>query len=128
MPFGRRLNHVLSIADLDKVTVPIYVSLLLILGYIAIGALMFTLWEKDWNYLIGFYFCFITLSTIGFGDYVPGTSLDAWNSQEKLVICAMYLLFGLALIAMCFDLMQEQARNAFRSIGRKIGLLDSEEQ
>ena len=36
------------------------------------GALMFSLWEPDWTYLIGSYFCFITLSTIGFGDYVPG--------------------------------------------------------
>lgn len=119
-----RLRRALSTDDLKTVTVPIYVSLLLITGYIAIGALLFTLWEKEWNYLIGCYFCFITLSTIGFGDYVPGTSLGAWNSQEKLVLCALYLLFGLALIAMCFDLMQEQARNIFKKIGQKLGLID----
>jgi len=34
--------------------------------------MMFTLWE-EWDYLAGCYFCFVTLSTIGFGDLVPGT-------------------------------------------------------
>lgn len=128
LPFRGRLSRVLSTNDLDKVTVPIYVSLMLIAGYIAIGALMFTLWEDDWNYLIGCYFCFITLSTIGFGDYVPGTSLDAWDSQEKLVMCAFYLVFGLALLAMCFDLMQEEARQAFKVVGRKVGLIDQDKE
>lgn len=119
-----RLRRILDTDDIKSVTVPIYVSLLLITGYIAVGALMFMLWEHDWSYLVGCYFCFITLSTIGFGDYVPGTSIDASASQEKLVICALYLVFGLALLAMCFDLMQEQARSHFRTIGRKLGLLD----
>jgi len=73
--------------------------------------------EDDWDFLIGFYFCFITLSTIGFtlstigfGDYVPGTSVDAWAAQEKLILCALYLLIGLALLAMCFELIQEEVR------------------
>ena len=92
------------------------------------GALMFSLWEPDWTYLIGSYFCFITLSTIGFGDYVPGTSINNWDSQEKLVLVALYLLFGLALCAMCFDLMQEEARNKVRYIGKKIGLIKDEKK
>ena len=103
--------------------VPVYVSLLLISGYISLGALMFGLWETQWNFLIGSYFCFITLSTIGFGDFVPGTSLNAWASQEKLVLCSLYLVCGLALLAMCFDLMQEEARATFRRWGRRLGLL-----
>lgn len=112
-----------EVAEPEKIYVPMYISLLVIATYIMSGALLFTMWEPDWDYLIGSYFCFITLTTIGFGDYVPGTSMDTWNSQEKLVLCALYLLFGLALIAMCFDLMQEEARNIARNIGRKIGLI-----
>ena len=111
--------------EIQKVSVPISVSFALMVGYIAVGALLFSLCE-DWEYLVASYFCFVTLSTIGFGDYVPGTSLDASASQEKMVLCALYLVFGLALLAMCFDLMQEEAKNKFRSLGRRLGLIENE--
>jgi len=74
---GIRLSQVVDneVSTALAVQVPITVSLVLIGSYLAVGALLFMLWEKDWTYLVGFYFCFITLSTIGFGDYVPGRSV-----------------------------------------------------
>ena len=105
-------------------TVPITLSLLIIAAYIFFGALLFSQWEEGWDYRIGSYFCFITLSTIGFGDYVPGTSVDSWAAQEKLILCALYLVFGLALIAMCFDLMQDEVRHIVTKLGKRLGLLD----
>jgi hypothetical protein len=117
------VEFVTDIDEIQKVSVPISVSLALIVGYVALGSLLFRLCE-GWDYLVASYFCFITLSTIGFGDYVPGTSLDAAASQEKMVLCATYLVFGLATLAMCFDLMQEEARNKFNSLGRRLGLID----
>jgi len=117
------IEFVTNVDEIQKVSVPISVSLALITGYVALGSILFKFCE-DWDYLVASYFCFITLSTIGFGDYVPGTSLDAAASQEKMVLCAMYLVFGLAMLAMCFDLMQEEARHKFDYLGRRLGLID----
>lgn len=59
---------------LDSVTVPISLCLTVMVSYICGGALLFGEWE-GWGFLDGSYFCFITLSTIGFGDIVPGKLL-----------------------------------------------------
>lgn len=93
--------------------------------YVFGGALMFSMWEP-WSYLEGSYFCFITLSTIGFGDYVPGSisRVDSADSRQKLIICCVYLMFGLSVLAMCFDLMQEDVRAKFLWLGMKMGLVD----
>ncbi|XP_074644051.1 uncharacterized protein LOC141900891 [Tubulanus polymorphus] len=109
----------------QKVRVPIVLCLLLIAGYVFFGSILFARWE-GWDYLTGSYFCFVTLSTIGFGDIVPGMKLGSWASQEKLVACALYLAFGLSVLAMCFNLMQEEVKEKCRWVGRKVGILSSE--
>lgn len=130
--YRNKLNSDLSKDDLDddnvtnytkpRVTVPITLCLAIIAGYICGGAALFSVWE-GWDYLDGSYFCFVTLSTIGFGDLVPGDSVVTDDgTQEKLVICSLYLLAGMALIAMCFNLVQEEVVFKLRKIGRSLGL------
>jgi len=109
---------------IERVTVPIPVTILLIAGYIGLGSLLFGIWE-GWGALESAYFCFVTLSTIGFGDMVPGTDLKKEGAQMKLVFCSLYLFLGLAFLAMCFDLMQEGVKAIFRQIGRKIGIISA---
>jgi hypothetical protein len=102
--------------------VPISVCLLLVTGYIMLGALIFASWEESWNFLVAFYFCFITLTTIGFGDFVPG--MGRLDNDMKRVFGAMYLLFGMALLAMSFHLIQEEVRHKCRKLAVKIGLIE----
>lgn len=45
-----------------------------------IPAAVFSVLEEDWNFLESFYFCFISLSTIGLGDYVPG---EGYNQRFR---------------------------------------------
>ncbi|GMR40224.1 hypothetical protein PMAYCL1PPCAC_10419 [Pristionchus mayeri] len=104
---------------------PVTVGIFIVFAFITGGAILFSVWE-NWNIFDGAYYCFITLSTIGFGDIVPGQALDE-GSQEKLVVCALYLLFGMALIAMCFKLMQDDVVQKARWLGRKIGILVRED-
>lgn len=44
--------------------VPIWLGVMLVVGYIFGGAFLFSGWE-NWEFLNSVYFCFITLTTIG---------------------------------------------------------------
>ena len=63
----------------DSVNVPVMVNLMLIFGYLFLGAVLFSAWEgpEGWDLTSSFYFCFVTLTTIGFGDMVPNKSFVA---------------------------------------------------
>ncbi|CAI2726597.1 unnamed protein product [Schistosoma spindalis] len=106
------------------VHVPIWLTLLVFFIYMIVGAIIFAKWE-NWNLLQSGYFVFITLSTIGFGDFVPGIQTDKWQENStKPVFCCFYLLFGLSMVAMSFNLMQEEVKTKFRQFAYKVGLVE----
>ena len=59
------------VEDMRLVTVPVTSCLAVLAVYITFGTILFSTWE-GWSYMDGAYFCFISLLTIGFGDFVPG--------------------------------------------------------
>ena len=105
------------------VEIPITACLLLAVWYIVFGAILFTIWETDWDLFTGAYFCFITLSTIGFGDIVPGMTNEDWADEVKQFVCTLYLLIGLTTLAMCFELIQERGKNVAKRLATSLGLL-----
>lgn len=97
----------------DEFNLPISVAVILLLLYMMCGAAVFTIWEK-WTFFESFYFVYISLSTIGFGDYVP--------EHPAFMMCTfIYLLFGLALTSMCINVVQEKLSSTFQKAKLRIG-------
>ena len=81
--------------------VPLWICAVLVVSYVLGGAGLFSSWEK-WGFLDSAYFCFVTLATIGFGDYVPRSSRKAgfggYSDEISIALCSVYLLFGISLV------------------------------
>lgn len=96
----------------DEIDVPVTWIMLLIMFYTLIGALLFPQWES-WSFFESFYFCFITMTTVGFGDYVP-------VNESYYVITLLYIVLGLAITTMSVDLAAGQYIKKIHFFGRKI--------
>ncbi|KAM5146138.1 potassium channel subfamily K member 6 isoform 1-T2 [Mantella aurantiaca] len=83
--------------DRKKVTMVhlIVISVLVAILFLFVPAAIFNAIESSWSFLDAFYFCFISLCTIGLGDYVPGEQNNQWLRQLYKVSVAFYLLLGL---------------------------------
>ena len=119
------------VEDIRLVTIPVTTCLLVFVSYILCGAVIFSAWE-GWGILDGAYFCFTSLMTIGFGDFVPGNSYiynvaDSTMSEQeanaKIVLGAVYLLLGMAVMSMCINLVQEEIVSQVRLFARSLGLI-----
>ncbi|XP_018561542.1 uncharacterized protein LOC108903740 isoform X2 [Anoplophora glabripennis] len=105
--------------------VPIWLCVLLVVSYILAGAYLFKYWE-NWNYLDAAYFCFITLTTIGFGDLVPAKG-EAQDANIRIALCSLYLLFGISLLAMSFNLVQDEVISKVKSVAKTLGIIKKDE-
>ncbi|XP_037547428.1 potassium channel subfamily K member 1 [Nematolebias whitei] len=82
-------------------------SVIVALLFLFIPAWIFVALEEEWNFLDSLYFCFISLTTIGLGDYVPGEthSKKEANPHPHLYRLAItvYLLLGLVFILVVME-------------------------
>ncbi|RZC18406.1 uncharacterized protein BDFB_001752 [Asbolus verrucosus] len=97
----------------DEFNLPISLAIFILVVYILLGALIYSLWE-DWAFFNAFYFVFISMSTIGFGDMVP-------DDPACMIVSIVYLVFGLALMSMCINVVQVKLSDTFKQASSKIG-------
>jgi hypothetical protein len=75
----------------DEFNLPISVAIVILLIYIFVGAVIYWMWET-WSFFESFYFVFISMSTIGFGDFVPQVCLVIVTTEQRKVYfsCCTY--------------------------------------
>ena len=76
----------------DKEARPVLIYAFVLIGA---GALLFH-WIERWGWLDSVYYTVVTITTIGFGDLTPKTSLGK-------IVTIFYALNGIALLLMLFD-------------------------
>uniref|UniRef100_A0A2K6WHJ1 Potassium channel domain-containing protein n=1 Tax=Onchocerca volvulus TaxID=6282 RepID=A0A2K6WHJ1_ONCVO len=96
----------------EYISIPMLLIVGILLGYITIGAVLLASWEH-WDFFSGFYFSFITMTTVGFGDIVP-------IRQEYFLLDLLYIVVGLAITTMCIDLVGIQYIRKIHYFGRAI--------
>ncbi|XP_064642148.1 potassium channel subfamily K member 18-like isoform X2 [Lineus longissimus] len=96
--------------DNKQFTIPVYFAIIFLIFYMFFGSLLFRLWE-DWTILEAFYFCFITMTTIGFGDIIP-------EHPNFMLLCTLYLILGLAIMSMCFELAETEYVKRMNTVRR----------
>ncbi|XP_040581174.1 potassium channel subfamily K member 1 isoform X2 [Lepeophtheirus salmonis] len=85
-PFTIRLIHLFMIIIL------VFIFLFII------PAIIFAKIESNWNMLDSIYYCFISLTTVGLGDFIPGdTPGQKWRPLYKAFI-TIYLLIGVTVM------------------------------
>lgn len=97
----------------DEFNLPISLALTILLAYILCGAGVYMRWE-GWTFFESCYFVFVSMSTIGFGDFVP-------KNPIYMMATIFYLIFGLSLTSMCINVVQLKLSDSFRQASSKIG-------
>lgn len=83
------------------------VTVLVISLFFLVPASLFQYLEPGWDYLDSLYYCFISLTTIGLGDYVPG---DTPNQPLRALYKACttgYLLVGLTFMMLFLSVLYD---------------------
>ncbi|XP_075389587.1 potassium channel subfamily K member 18 [Tenrec ecaudatus] len=95
--------------QVERLDVPLLFIVLVVTAYISCAAAVLPMWEKQLNFENAFYFCFITLTTIGFGD----TVLDHPN---VFMFFSIYIIIGMEILYIAFRLMQNRLIHVYKKL------------
>lgn len=88
-------------------------------------------WRRGWTIFEGFYFCFITFSTIGFGDFVAFDDNEANTFTDYMVVIVGVVLGFAAMSTVlfsCSSMMENKSKETsqlaqkFRDVKKRLKL------
>ncbi|KAK9871370.1 hypothetical protein WA026_011627 [Henosepilachna vigintioctopunctata] len=92
-----RLGHMYQPLNIRILHLFIIVLFLLIV-FLLIPAAVFAQFEPDWDYMDSLYYCFISLTTIGLGDYIPGDSPSQPYRPLYKISTTVFLYMGITFL------------------------------
>lgn len=101
-----KLGHLYQPTKIRIVHLSIISIVIAIFCFVA-PTLLFTYLEPTWSFLDSFYYCFISLSTIGLGDYTPSALNSEILSLFYKVGISIYLIIGLTGLMLIFAIFYE---------------------
>lgn len=119
--------------ELDLILSSLFCSMLAILC----GAALYSS-QEGWTYFESFYYCFITLTTIGFGDFVALQQDRSLILRPGYVVCSFgFLLWGLSAVASSVNLLvlkfmtisleeEQQGEDELQEVGANVVTLEEE--
>ena len=108
-----KAEHGKEVNDGMQRQVPVVVVMVILLVYTLVGALMISKVE-EWDYGDALYFTFVTLTTIGFGDFVP---VKHYLDIPSFFGCLVYTICGLSVMSMCIALVQAKVVKLMSRVG-----------
>lgn len=111
---GRLSFSVISNLDevgrqVEKLDVPLPIIALIVFAYISCAAAILPVWEEHLNFEDAFYFCFVTLTTIGFGDI-------ALQHPHFFLFFSLYIIIGMEIVCIAFKLVQNRLIHVYKNL------------
>ncbi|XP_061405635.1 potassium channel subfamily K member 17-like [Lethenteron reissneri] len=102
------------------------IRLLTTMAFVGLGFMIFVLFPavifmavEGWSYTESYYFSFVTLSTIGFGDYVVGSNPSVHYTPLYKTMVAMWIIFGLAWLSAVFNAITALLERVGKGLARR---------
>lgn len=131
LPDNEEISSSFGDEEEPEVRVPLIIIMGTLFGFLIGGGYLFKYLE-DWDVVVGVYFTYISITSVGFGDYSPGTTdMGAGNklkASRNLLIGTVWLVIGMSIMGMCFSLMADGLVDNFKLLFERLGLAEKEEE